>query len=130
VTEAHHGVDDERVLDVDQHADRGIDAREFLDRQHGMKEAAARAAVSLGDLDPHDAEVEELVDERPWNLRVLVHFTDEGPDLRVGEGPHAVPENRLVLGENGEGLRVFDNVFAHDGDVIIAQASRPAPQDV
>ncbi len=53
-------VDDERVLHVDEHADRRIDARQLLDREHGVEEAAAGAAVGFGDLDAHDAEVEQL----------------------------------------------------------------------
>ena len=95
--EPQHRVDDQRVLDIDQHADRRVDPRQLFDRQHGMKEAAAGAAMGLGDLDPHHAEVEELVDERARNLGVLVHFAHEGPDLRLGKCPHAVAENRLVF---------------------------------
>ena len=61
------------------------------------------------------------VDERPRDLRVLVHFADEGPDLRLGERPHAVAENGLVLGENGEGLGVFDGVFGHRSSSRLAE---------
>ena len=57
-------VDHQRVLHVDQHADRRIDARQRLDRQDRVEEARAAAAVALGNLDAHHAEVEQLVDER------------------------------------------------------------------
>ena len=58
-----------------------------------MEERAAGAAVGLGDLDAHDAELEQLIDERARDLRLLVHFADERPDLRVGELAHAVAED-------------------------------------
>ena len=61
---AEQRVDDQRVLHVDEHADRRVDPRQRLDRQHRVEEAGAGAAVALGDLDAHDAEVEQLVDER------------------------------------------------------------------
>jgi hypothetical protein len=83
-----------------------------------MEEAAAGTAVGLGDFDSHHAEVEELVDERPRDLRMLVHFADERPDLRLGKRPHAVAEDGLVLGQNREGLDVLllplHDVFGHD----------------
>ena len=64
VAPAQERVDDERVLHVDEHADGRVDARERFDGQHGVEEAGAAAAVALGDLDAHHAEVEQLVDER------------------------------------------------------------------
>ena len=51
----------ERVLHVDEDADRRVDARELLDGEDGVEEGAAGAAVGLGDLDAHDAEVEQLL---------------------------------------------------------------------
>ena len=63
VAPAHHGVDDERVLDVDQHADRWIDPRQRFDREDRVEERGAGAAKALRNLDAHDAEREELVDE-------------------------------------------------------------------
>ena len=90
-------VDDERVLNVDEHANGGIDARQCLDRQHGMKEARAGAAERLGDLDAHDAEVEELVDQVRGIARLFVHLPDEGADLAVGELVHAVAEQSFIV---------------------------------
>ena len=46
-TPAKQRVDDERVLHVNQHADRGIDTRERFDGEHRVKEGAAGAAVSI-----------------------------------------------------------------------------------
>ena len=96
-------IDDERVLDVDEDADRRVDPRQRLDGEHGVKERRAGAAVGLGNLDAHDAEVEQLVDELWRNLRVLVHLADERPDFAIGEFVDAVAEEGFVLAEPCEG---------------------------
>ena len=75
--------------------------------------------MRIGNLDAHDAELEELVDERPRNLRVLVHFPDERPDFGLGKRAHAVAEDRLVFGEHGQGLGVLDGVLGHDGPLFV-----------
>ena len=77
----------------------GIDPRERFDGQHGVEERGAGAAVALGDLDAHDAELEQLVDELAGHLGVLVHLADERPDLAVGEFVDAVAEQRFVFGQ-------------------------------
>ena len=55
---AEQRVDEERVLNIDEDANRRIDARQRFDSEQGVKEGRAAAAECLGDLDPHDAEVE------------------------------------------------------------------------
>ena len=96
-------VDDERVLDVDEDADRRIDARQRLDREHCMEEARAGAAERLGNLDAHHAEIEQLVDELARNRRVFVHVADDRSDLAVREFVHAVAEEPFVFGQRGQG---------------------------
>ena len=96
------------------------------------KKLAPGAAVGFGDLDGHHPEVEQLVDERARNLRLLVHFPDERPDPGLGELPDAGPEQPLVLRQNGQGLGVFHRLFGHALNVIIGPcgcmhvSSRPA----
>src|SRR6185436_16909430 len=102
---AQEGVDHERVLHVDQHANRRIDARDRFHREHRMKEAGAAAAVALGDLDAHDAEIEQLADERRRQLGLLVHFAHQRPNLPVGELVHAVAEQPFVFGQGRQRLR-------------------------
>ena len=63
------------------------------------KKRRAAAAERLGNLDAHDAEVEQLVDERARDLRVLVHLADERPDFAIGELVDAVAEQPLVFGQ-------------------------------
>ena len=67
-----------------------------------MKEARAAAAQVFRDLDSHDAEPEQLVDERAGNGGVIVHLTDERADLAVGELVDAVADQALFVGERGQ----------------------------
>ena len=78
-----------------------------------MEERAARPAVGLGDLDAHDAEVEQLFDQRLRDLRLLIHFADERPDLRGGELADAVAEDPFVFGEHGQGLGNGGGILGH-----------------
>ncbi len=64
-----------------------------------MEEGAARAAVGFGDLDPHDVEREEAVEERTRNLARLIHLTDERTNLPVREFVHAVVNQPFFVGE-------------------------------
>jgi hypothetical protein len=58
--------------------------------------------VLLGDLDPHDAQLEAGIDQLARNAALLVHPRDQWPDLLLRELPHLVPEHALVLGQVGE----------------------------
>ena len=64
------------------------------------KKRGAGAAVRLGDLDAHDAEIEQLVDERCGILACSSISRTSGRISRVGELAHAVPEKAFVLGQN------------------------------
>ena len=50
---------------------------------------------------------------------MLIHFTDERPDLRVGEFAHAVSENLLVLGKDRERRGMLESLLRHSRNVII-----------
>ena len=92
----------ERVLHVDADADRGIDARKRLDGEDGVEEGRAAAAERLGDFDAHHAELEQAIDQRARDLRLLVHLADKGPYFAVRELVHAVVKQALVLREDGQ----------------------------
>ena len=111
-------VDDERVLDVDEDADRGIDARQLLDGEDRVKEAAAGAAERLGDLDPHDAERKQLLDERPRQRGAGVHLGDQRLHGIPGELTDGLAKELLVLAEAGQRARLRARV-GHAPDVII-----------
>ena len=93
-----------------------------------MEEPAAAAAERFGDFDAHDAEIEQLVDQRPRDLRLLVHFADERPHLRVREFADAVAEQPLVFGERGERMRSrVGGQGGHLPNVIIEVGTRVQP---
>ena len=117
---AQQRVDDQRVLDVHEHAHGGVHARQRLDRQHRVEERGARAAEALGNLHAHDAEVEQPGQQARVEAGLLVHGPDERPDLLRGEVEDGVVEEPFVLGKRrksgrGSGLR------AHDRNAIIAK---------
>ena len=93
------------VLHVHDHAGRGIHRREFLHRQNGLEEAAALAAVLLGNLDPHQAHLEELADDVLAEDAGLVHLADVRADLLARELAHRALEQLLVFGERGQRWR-------------------------
>ena len=94
------------------------------------KKRAARAAVRVGNLDAHDAQIEQLVDESPGNLGVLVHLADERADLGVGELPHAVAKEPLVFGQACQrGRQGFGGRGGHDPEWYhwLSVPAAPAP---
>jgi hypothetical protein len=114
---AHQRVDHQGVLHVDQDADRRIDLRQRLDRQHGVEEARTGAAEGLRDLDRHHAEIEQAIDEGARDAGVLVHLAHQRPNLTIGECEHAVLEQPFVLGERGQGQARVVGDRAHGRDV-------------
>ena len=71
----------DRVLHIDNHAGRGVHRGEFLHREDGLEERAALSAVFLGDLDPHQAHFEELLDDVLAEDAGLVHLAHVGANL-------------------------------------------------
>ena len=113
---AQQRVDDERVLHVDEDADRRVDARQLLDGEHRVEERAAGAAVALGDLDAHDAELEQLVDERrAGSSRARPSRGRAAGPAPVGELADAVAEDRFVFGQDGQRLCVSCGILGHGG---------------
>ena len=114
-TPAQQGIYDQRVLDVDEDANRRIDLGQRFNRKDGVKEPRPGAAVPLGDLDAHHAELEQAVDEGPRHPRLVVHFADKRPDFAPGELEHAVAEQPFVFGQSAQGRRVFWTVCHRAG---------------
>ena len=67
-----------------------------------MKEARAGAAELLRDFDVHDAQAEQLVDQRYRDPRAFVHLAADRADFAIGELIHAVAEEAFVLGQGGQ----------------------------
>ena len=74
---------------------------QFRERETGKTYlAVACAAEALRDLDAHGPEREQLVDERTWNLLVLVHLPHVRRHLRGGELRDRRLEQAFVVGEH------------------------------
>ena len=67
----------------------------------------SRAAVGLGDLDPHQAELEDLGSEGGIELRGLLHRLHAGADFALGEVAHRALEDPFFFGEVREGVHTF-----------------------
>ena len=74
----------------------------LLDHQDRIKEGGAGAAPPVGDLNAHDAELEEAVDQVPGHDPGLVHVVHPRADLLDGEVAHALLEQLLLFGEDCE----------------------------
>ncbi|KAH6608409.1 Protein kinase C-like protein [Trichoderma cornu-damae] len=89
----------ERVVDVAQDADAGVGARELLNGDDGRGEVHAGAAVLLGDLDAHEALLEELLHNGRVHGLGLVHLAGLGQDDVVCESGDGLGHGGLDLGE-------------------------------
>ena len=99
---AHQRVVHQRVLHIDDHAHRGIDARQLLHRKDGFEECSAAAAVLLRDLDAHQSQFEEVLDQRRLEDALLVHFLNVRSDGFVGKLANGVAKQGFVFGQRDQ----------------------------
>src|SRR4051812_4538668 len=85
-----------------------------------MEERGAGAAVLLRYFDRHHPEPEELVDERPGQVCLLIHVADPRPDFGVREFVNAVAKELFVFRERRQGSGGFPR-YGHDRNAIIAK---------
>ena len=102
VAPADEGVVDQRVLHIDDDAGGRIDARHFFDRENGLEELRAAAAVLFGDFDSHQSELKEFLDEALVEDALLVHLFDQRAHFLFGEAANVVAKEYLVFGEAGQ----------------------------
>ena len=75
---------------------------QLFDDHHRIEERRSGAAPLIGHFDPHDAELEEAIDELFRHLRVAIHVVHERPDPLDGEFANALLEHLLFFGKDGE----------------------------
>ena len=112
-----------RILHVHEDRSRCIDGRQLFDREHGHEQAAAGSAVRLGNLDPHEAELEELGNQGGIELRRLLHRLHARADLALGEVSHRALKHPFFFGERGKRV----HAFLSDGPSV--SISRIPPSD-
>ncbi len=76
-----------------------IDARELFDADAVVDGAHAGAAVGLGELDAHQAEVGQLRQQFLGKVLRFVPLHDVGPNFGFGEFANALAKERLLVGQ-------------------------------
>ena len=113
-----HRVVHQRVVHVNVDRGRCVDPRQLLDRKRRHEDAARRPAVLLGDLDPHEPQLEELRDQLREESPRLVHLRDMGGDFRLGEFTDGRAEQLLFFREEGQGWRSGCNGHRKEGVTV------------
>lgn len=89
----------QRVVHVDHDGDGGVGAGQLLNADDGGCEGHAGAAVLFGDLNAHEALLEELLDDLGVHGFGFVHVARAGEDDLAGEFGHGVGHGGLDLGQ-------------------------------
>ena len=105
----------QRVLDVDDHAGRRVHSGQLFDGKYRLEELGSASAILLGNLDAHQTELEELVDEVFVEDALLIHLLHQGTDSFVGKLADVIAEENFVFGQRRERCRswTLQNGFRH-----------------
>src|SRR5262249_37262134 len=101
VAPAQQGVIHKGILHINDDASGSVDPRHLLYGQNGLEELAPAASVLLGNLDAHQAEMKEVMDQFLVEYALFVHLLDQRTDFLVRELADVVAEKDLVFGERG-----------------------------
>src|SRR5205807_1771182 len=106
---------DQGVLHVDNDPGRGVGAGKFLDREDGFEEFTAATTILLGNLNSHQAQVEELLNQILVENALLVHFLGERTNALFGELADVIAKQDFVFSERSQRGRISDgnNGFRH-----------------
>ena len=99
VAEEHDRHRPERGVRGDRDRERGVDPRELLDAERVGQRVAARAAVGLRDRHAEQAERRRLAQLGEREAAVRVQFLGHGSDHALGESPHRVAEQAMLVRE-------------------------------
>ena len=90
-------------MDIHQNADTWIHTRQLLNADDAGGKIHASTSIILGDLDSHQALLEELLHERRVHLLGLVHFANLGYDDLLRELGDGLSHHRLYFGSMTDG---------------------------
>ena len=96
---------DKCVVNVAHDGDGRVDARKLFDGNDCRREVHAGSAEFLGDLDSHEAGLEQLLDDLGRHGLLLIHIPDLGLNHVRGQLADRVGHHRFNLGEVGERRR-------------------------
>src|ERR1017187_4920239 len=99
---AQNRIPEQRVLHVHDYSGGSVGPRQFFDGQDRLKKLAARSTVLLRNLDAHQAELKELVDQAVIEHRLFVHLFRQRTNLVAGKLAAVFAEQNLVFGESGD----------------------------
>src|SRR4051812_48340985 len=94
-------------VDGDRHAEAGVRARQLLENEAVAEEVGPGPGVLLGDADPHEAELAEVLDDLLRERVLAVPRGGGRRDLLVGEAPREVADLALVVGQLVQAHGVF-----------------------
>ena len=94
-----HRIIHQRVLHVHDYAGGSVGAREFFHRQDRLEKLAARAAVLLRNLDPHQSKLKKLIDQPVIEDCLFVHLFGQRTDFVLGKLTDIVAKKNLVFGK-------------------------------
>jgi len=99
---AQRSIVDQRILHVHHYGCGSVHAREFLHGQNRLKKLAAATAVLLGDFNPHQPELEKVVEQVFVEDALFVHLLDQRPDFFFGKLVDVVAKQDFVFCKAGQ----------------------------
>ena len=113
---AQQRVIDQGILHVDDHAGGSVHARQFFHCQDRLKELGSASPVLFGNLNSHQSELEEIVDEIFIEDALLIHLLHQRTNLLVGKLANVIAEKNFIFGKVRErrGSSGLQRGFGHE----------------
>jgi hypothetical protein len=122
------GIDAKRILHVDQHAHGWVDGGDLFHSKNGLEEGSSGPTVLDGNLDAHQAEIEELRNQLGVKVLLFVHGANQGRDIFLRKLANSGTKELFIFrkqGEGGSGLRC-KNGICHGNKAIREMPACPA----
>ena len=117
----------EADMDALDDTERGVGTFELLAQDREARVVHPAAAVRLGDRGAEEPELAHLLEQFAVDLALLVPVPDERHDLRLREGPHALLDEPVLVGQ-GEVDHVADRSRASPAEEPPVYSTDPEPR--